>query len=290
MKKLTLTILPVILLLSACSNVPAKSQANTPVVMVSVMPQAYFVQKIAGGLVEVQAMVSTGDDPHTYEPTTEQMRNLTNAQLYFSIGVEFEAAWLPRFTAANPNLKIVDSAEGVVRFPAAPSTTGDEAGEPDPHIWLSPSRVKQISANIAAALAELDPDNAPVYEQNLAAWLQEIDQVDADIRLALSGISRNVFLSVHPSWGYFADEYGLQMLAVEQEGQEPGPEDLAKIIEQARAHQVNYVFTQKGVNQKLAQSIAEQLGGAQIVELDPLAHNWSENMRYVAAQLAAALK
>ena len=290
MKKLTLTILPVILLLSACANVPATPKVNTPVVMVSVMPQAYFVQKIAGDLVEVQAMVGTGDDPHTYEPTTEQMRSLTNAQLYFSIGVEFEAAWLPRFTAANPNLKIVDSAEGVVRLPAAPNTSGEETGEPDPHIWLSPSRVKQISANMAAALAELDPSNATIYEQNLAQWLQEIDQVDADIRLALSGISRNVFLSVHPSWGYFADEYGLQMLAVEQEGQEPGPEDLAKIIEQARTHQVTYVFTQKGVNQKLAQSIAEQLGGAQIVELDPLAQNWSENMRYVAAQLASALK
>jgi len=290
MKKLTLALFLAILLLSACANVPDTTQANTPIVMVSVQPQAYFVQKIAGDLVEVQAMVGTGDDPHTYEPTTEQMRNLTNAQLYFSIGVEFEAAWLPRFTAANPNLKIVDSAEGVVRLPAAPNTSGEEAGEPDPHIWLSPSRVKQISANMAAALAELDPSNATIYEQNLAQWLQEIDQVDADIRLALSGISRNVFLSVHPSWGYFADEYGLQMLAVEQEGQEPGPEDLAKIIEQARTHQVTYVFTQKGVNQKLAQSIAEQLGGAQIVELDPLAQNWSENMRYVAAQLASALK
>jgi len=290
MKKLTLALLLVILLLSACANVPATPQANKPVVMVSVQPQAYFVQKIAGDLVEVQAMVGTGNDPHTYEPTTEQMRSLTNAQLYFSIGVEFEAAWLPRFTAANPNLKIVDSAEGVVRLPAAPSTTGEETGEPDPHIWLSPSRVKQISANMAAALAELDPSNATIYEQNLAQWLQEIDQVDEEISLALWGISRNVFLSVHPSWGYFADEYGLQMLAVEQEGQEPGPEDLAKIIEQARTHQVTYVFTQKGVIQKLAQSIADQLGGAQIVELDPLAHNWSENMRYVAAQLAAALK
>ena len=290
MKKLTLALLLVILLLSACANVPATPQANTLVVMVSVQPQAYFVQKIAGDLVEVEAMVGTGDDPHTYEPTTDQMRKMADAQLYFSIGVEFEAAWLPRFTAANPNLKIVDSSEGVVRLPAAPNTIDEEAGEPDPHIWLSPSRVKQISANMAAALAELDPSNATIYEQNLAAWLQEIDQVDANIRSALSGISRNVFLSVHPSWGYFADEYGLQMLAVEQEGQEPGPEDLAKIIEQARTHQVTYVFTQKGVNQKLAQSIADQLGGAQIVELDPLAHNWSENMRYVAAQLAAALK
>jgi len=86
MKKLTLALLLVILLLSACANVPATPQANKPVVMVSVQPQAYFVQKIAGDLVEVQAMVGTGDDPHTYEPTTEQMRSLTNAQLFFSIG------------------------------------------------------------------------------------------------------------------------------------------------------------------------------------------------------------
>jgi len=290
MKRLSLLLILVILTLSACSSVPATPQANRPVVMVSISPQAYFVQKIAGDLVEVQAMVGTGDDPHTYEPTTEQMRSLTDAQLYFSIGVEFEAAWLPRFTAANPDLKIIDSSAGVKRIPVSSIPIGEETGEPDPHIWLSPSRVKQISANMAAALAELDPENAPIYEQNLATWLQEIDQVDADIRAALSGITRRVFLSVHPSWGYFAEAYGLQMLAVEQEGQEPGPEDLAKIIEQARAHQITYVFSQKGVNQKLAQSIADQLGGAQIVELDPLAQNWSENMRYVAEQLAAALK
>ena len=290
MKRLSLLLILVIITLSACISAPATPQANRPVVMVSISPQAYFVQKIAGDLVEVQAMVGTGDDPHTYEPTTEQMRNLASAQLYFSIGVEFEAAWLPRFTAANPDLKIVDSAEGVTRIPVSSIPNGEEKGEPDPHIWLSPSRVKQISANMAAALAELDPANAAVYEQNLVTWLQEIDQVDADIRAALSGITRRVFLSVHPSWGYFAEAYGLQMLAVEREGQEPGPEDLAKIIEQARAHQITYVFSQKGVNQKLAQSIADQLGGAQIVELDPLAHNWSENMRYVAAQLAAALK
>ena len=290
MKRYISFLILIILTLSACSSVPATPQANTPVVMVSVQPQAYFVQKIAGDLIEVQAMVGTGDDPHTYEPTTDQMRKMADAQLYFSIGVEFEAAWLPRFTAANPDLKIVDSTEGVTRISVSSIPNGEEKGEPDPHIWVSPSRVKQISANMAAALAELDPDNAPVYEQNLAAWLQEIDQVDADIRSALLGISRNVFLSVHPSWGYFAEAYGLQMLAVEQEGQEPGPDDLAKIIEQARAHQVTYVFTQKGVNQKLAQSIADQLGGAQIIELDPLAQDWSENMLYVAEQLAAALQ
>jgi len=258
--------------------------------MVSVQPQAYFVQKIAGDLVEVQAMVGTGDDPHTYEPTTDQMRKMADAQLYFSIGVEFEAAWLPRFSAANPKLKIIDSAAGVERIPIAPTPSGQATGELDPHIWLSPSRAKQISNNMAAALEEFDPANAQVYQANLEAWLKEIDQVDADVRTALSGITRDHFLVIHPAWGYFAQEYGLVMLAVEQEGQEPGPDDLAKIIEQARTYQITRIFSQKGVNQKLAQSVADQLNGAQIIELDPMAQNWSENMRYVAEQLAAALK
>lgn len=289
MKRGLVILILISLVTSACSSAPASTQPGKPVVIVSVLPQAFFVQKIAGDLVTVQAMVGTGDDPHTYEPTTDQMRNLADAQLYFSIGVEFEGAWLPRFSAANPNLKIVDSAAGVERIPVAPTSSGQATGELDPHVWLSPSRVKQISSNIASALEEFDPSNAQVYQANLEAWLQEIDQVDADVRITLAGITREYFLVIHPAWGYFAEEYGLKMLAVEQEGQEPGPDDLAKIIEQARIYQINYVFSQKGANQKLAQSIADQLNGAQIIELDPMAQDWSENMRYVAAQLALAL-
>ncbi len=70
-------------------------------------PQAYFVQKIAGDLVSVQVIVALGT-AHAYEPTAEQMRVMTKSRLYFSIGVEFEEAWLPRFMAANPALEIVD--------------------------------------------------------------------------------------------------------------------------------------------------------------------------------------
>lgn len=291
MKVFGIVLLCAALLLAACAPA-APSQPEQMAVTVSVLPQAYFVQKIAGDLVSVQTIVGTGDDPHTYEPTAEQMRVMTKSRLYFSIGVEFEEAWLPRFIAANPNLEIVDSAAGVQRvaMAAGHGEHGGEEVENDPHIWFSPARVKLVSQNITAALQAADPAHADVYRANLAAWLKEVDAVDADIRAALAGTSRNTFLVIHPAWGYFASEYGLTMLSIESHGQEPGPEELGEVLSQARENGVSTVFVQKGISQKLAQSIAEQLGGAQVVELDPMPGDWSANMRLLAAQLAEALK
>ena len=278
------------LLLTACAPA-APTQAEQMTVTVSVLPQVYFVQKIAGNLVSVQAIVGSGDDPHTYEPTAEQMRVVAKSRLYFSIDVEFEDAWLARFRAANPGMTIVDSAAGVERLPipAAVGETNTE-GEPDPHMWFSPERVKQVSQNMADALIAADPAHAENYRANLANWLEEIDTVDADVRAALAGITRGTFLVIHPAWGYFARDHGLTMLSVESRGQEPGPEELARLIKLAREDDISTVFVQKGVSQKLAESIAAQLGAAELVELDPMARDWSANMRLLAAQLAEALK
>ena len=278
------------LLLTACAPA-APAQAEQMTVTVSVLPQVYFVQKIAGDLVSVQAIVGSGDDPHTYEPTAEQMRVVAKSRLYFSIDVEFEDAWLARFRAANPGMTIVDSAAGVERLPI-PASVGETntEGEPDPHIWFSPERVKQVSQNMADALIAADPAHAENYRANLANWLEEIDTVDADVRAALAGITRGTFLVIHPAWGYFARDYGLTMLSVENRGQEPGPEELARLIKLAREDDIRTVFVQKGVSQKLAESIAAQLGAAKLVVLDPMARDWSANMRLLAAQLAEALK
>lgn len=290
MKSLGALSLCLALLLTACAPA-APAQAEQMTVTVSVLPQVYFVQKIAGDLVSVQAIVGSGDDPHTYEPTAEQMRVVAKSRLYFSIGVEFEDAWLARFRAANPGMTIVDSAAGVERLPI-PASVGETntEGEPDPHIWFSPERVKQVSQNMADALLAADPAHAENYRANLAAWLEEIDTVDADVRAALAGITRGTFLVIHPAWGYFARDYGLTMLSVESHGQEPGPEELARLIKLAREDDISTVFVQKGVSQKLAESIAAQLGAAELVELDPMARDWSANMRLLAAQLAEALK
>ena len=296
MKKHLLFLITLVLVLSACTNPTPTPEVGQPNITVSILPQVYFVEKIAGDLVNVQAMAGTGDDPHTYEPTADQMRLLTESDLYLTIGVEFEDAWLPRFISANPEMQVVDSAAGVKRISATSNheephgEEGSEAGELDPHIWLSPRLVKQISQNTADALIELNPANTETYQSNLTQWLNEIDQVDADIRTLLQDHSHNHFMVIHPAWGYFAKEYGLEMLAVEAEGQEPGPEELAQLLDLAQAYQINYLFVQKGINLKLAESIASQIGVQNVVELDPMAKDWVSNMRFIASRIAEAVK
>ncbi|MFZ3070823.1 MAG: zinc ABC transporter substrate-binding protein [Anaerolineaceae bacterium] len=296
MKKTILVVISLALVLAACASPSPTSQPGRLTVTVSILPQTYFVQKIAGDLVDVQALVGTGDDPHTYEPTSDQMRALTHSDLYFTIGVEFESAWMPRFSSANSDMQVVDSAAGVERIPIATDQNGElteggaNAGELDPHIWFSPRIVKQISQNMADALIALDPANSAAYQLNLEEWLKEVDQVDADVRALLQNRTRDHFMVIHPAWGYFAEEYGLKMLAVETAGQEPGPEELAKLLDLAETYKVSCLFVQKGVNQKLARSIADQIGVAAVVELDPMAQDWPANMRFIAAKMAEALK
>ena len=297
MKKVILYLLVFLLALSACGVQPTGVPDKKILVTVSIPPQAWVVEQIGGDLVSVQAMAGPSDDPHTYEPKPAQMAALAGTELYLTIGVEFEQAWLPRFSASNPKMSVEDSAAGITRMPMVSSiqlgVTGTQEGEQgmlDPHVWLSPALLKQIAENTAAALAALHPESAASFEDNLAALEVQIDQVDQQVRNTLQGITRNHFMIIHPALGYFAREYGLTMLPVEVGGQEPGPEQLAALLDLAREYQVSVLFTQPGFSTKMAESIASQIGAAQVVTLDPMARDWPANMLAMAKALEGALK
>jgi zinc transport system substrate-binding protein len=280
-----------IILLAGCqAGTQTPSVGDHPFsISVSILPEAYFVERIAGDLAEVNVMVGPGDDPHSYEPTPDQMRMLDDADIYFSIGVEFEAAWLPRFQSANQDLVIVDASTGVERIPMAAAHEGEDAGEPDPHIWLSPSRVHIIAENMAGALIEIDPGNSSKYQANLAEFIDDIDTLDADIRLKLEDITKRQFLTFHPAWGYFADDYDLEMVAIEVGGQEPGAESLAGTISLMDQYQLDVIFMQKEFSSKSAQAIADETG-ARVVIVDPLARDWLSNMQTMTDAFVDALQ
>lgn len=301
------SILLALALLAGCAVPGSTPTANqdTHQVSVSILPQAWFVEKIGGDLVQVQSLMGTGDDPHTYEPSPSQMTSLANTDIYFTIGVEFETAWMDRLVSASPGMRIIDSAAGIVRIPSAESHIPngaahdeeheddhdhDHAGEPDPHVWFSSANARIIARNIAAALAEIDPQNKPVYDANLAALLADIDETDVKIRTMLADINQHTFLVMHPAWGYFADEYGLIQVSVEVGGDEPTPGSMAALEILARQTGATTLFAQKNSNLRLAQTIAEQAGIPNLVEWDPLAYAWDENMLNIAADLQLALK
>ena len=298
---LTLLITGLILGVTACN--PASPQADPdPAILqitVSILPQAYFVERIGGDAVSVNVMVGPGEEAHTYEPKPEQMKSLTHSQIFFSIGVEYEASWLPRFQDINPALQVVDSTEGIQRIAmAAEHHHDDEENNPeeketllglDPHVWLAPDNGKIIAANILHALQSLAPERSSDFEANYATLMNEIDSVDARIESALSGLEQRTFMVFHPAWGYFAKQYNLEQIPVQVGGQDPSASELADLVTTARAEGVRVIFIQPTFNAANAKAIAAEID-AEVAVVDPLARNWLTNLENVAKAFAAALR
>jgi zinc transport system substrate-binding protein len=297
---LTMALLTVFVISCApqAATLPADNGAINPInITVSILPQKYLVERIGGSHVKVNAMVVEGASPHTYEPKPEQMRELANSAAYFTIGVEYEHTWLDRIQDANPDMQIVDMSEGIERIPMVEhhhegeEQEGEEHEESglDPHVWTSPRLVKLMSNNILAALVKLDPDHQIDFEQNSQALNADIDQLDESIKSTLEGSTDRSFIVFHPAWGYFAQDYNLRQIPIEVEGQEPSPQELVNIINEAKAEHSKVVFAQPGISTKTADTIAQEING-EVVLINPLEENWLENLQKVAEAFASALK
>jgi zinc transport system substrate-binding protein len=280
-----------------CDNAAAPADRTT--VFVSILPQRYFVQRIAGDRVRVEALVAKGGSEHGYEPTPQQLVALSSAKLFFSIGVGVEAGLLPRLAEIAPKLRIVDTRQGVPprSFAAHEQHSCDDhdheghshgEGAPDPHVWLDPLLVKTQAANICDALCEIDPAGAESYRKNLAAFQAELDALHAEIEARLTPFRGRDILVFHPSYGYFCDRYGLRQIPVEVEGKEPTARQLANVTERAKASGTTTVFHQPQFAGGPAQTLARLLGG-KAVSVDPLAEDFVTNLRDIAEKIAAAL-
>lgn len=262
----------------------AHTPSDAPLkVTVSITPQKYFVERVGGELVDVNVMVEPGASPATYEPKPEQLAALSEADAYVSIGVPFENVWLARISSANPEMLMVDAAAGIERM-----AMGGSAENLDPHIWLSPQLVKLQSQSIYDALVALDPQHASAYRANLDSFLADIDALDADIRATLSQVSERKFMVFHPSWGYFARDYDLEMIAIEIGGQEPSAAELAQLVTQAREENIKVIFAQPEFSTAAAKAIADEIDG-EVLLISPLAPDWLNNMRQAAETFAQVL-
>ena len=287
------------LLLTSCQSATPTQTTDPEIIQVtvSIVPLAYFVERIGGDLVSTNIMVLPGESPHSYEPTADQMKALSDSEVFFSIGVDYEATWLPRFEEINPELPIVDTSKGIERIEMTASdehedeTAESHDGEQglDPHVWLSPANGKIIAANILAALTDLDPAHADTYQTNAASLIADIDQVDTSIKETLANLEQTTFMVFHPAWGYFAHDYGLEQIPVEVEGQEPSASELAGFVETAREHNIKVIFVQPSLSTEDAQAIAQEIDG-EIAFINPLAADWLANLQSVAEAFAAVLK
>jgi zinc transport system substrate-binding protein len=254
---------------------------------VSILPQAFLVKSVGGDRVNVRVMVGPGQAPHTYEPTARQLSDLASARLYFSVGVAFEEALIPRIERNFRSVEIVDMTPGVARRSVSESETHGH-GADDPHVWLSPRMAAIMARNTANALAAADPDGAEIYRNNSRALETELERVDEEIAALLQPYRGREIFVFHPAYGYFTDAYGLSQTAIEENGAAPGPRHLAEVIDRAREQGAKAVFIQPQVSASYAATVAKAIG-AKLVTLDPLAEDYIENLRKMARDIATGL-
>jgi zinc transport system substrate-binding protein len=306
---------------AAGADAPASAEKIR--VFAAVLPQAWFIRRIGGPHVDVDVLVGPGQSPHTFDPPPRQMARLARARLFFAIGWPFEKRLLEKAAAVNPNLKVIDTLEGVplrwltpaeiaadadahetAAAPPAPERPGAASpappappaaahpaheGQPDPHVWLSPRCARIQAATIAKALADADPARAEEFRKNLVALQQDLDRLDARLAAALAPLRGKTFFVYHPAFGYFADAYGLVQAPVEIEGKEPGARQLAALMTRAKSEGVRVIFVQPQFSARSAEAVARAIGGA-VVPIDPLAKDYEANLLDMADKILSALK
>ncbi len=282
-------------------------------VIVSILPQKEFVEAVGGEHVEVSVLIPPGGSPATYEPGPGDLAKVEDADAYFMIGhIPFELSHSGEFASLNPSMKIVDTSENVKLryFGENEEHThegegehekeheeggflegllgGEHDAEIDPHTWLSPMNVKAEVDSIAKALIEMDPANEREYLENAESYKLELDALHDQIASDLSKIRRDKLMVFHPAWGYFADEFGLEQVAIEQDGKEPTPAQLQELIDIANEESINVIFVQSQFDKSIADSVALEVG-ALVVSVDPLAVDYLANMENVGRTIAIYL-
>ncbi len=270
-------------------------------ILVTIAPQAEFVERVGGNRVDVTTMVPEGASPHTYEITPSQMKKVADARLYVAVGsgVDFELAWMDTILDQNKKLTVIDCSKGLTLIEMNSENDQDEEVHEiteghshqgaDPHIWMSVPNAQIMVRNICEGLIEVDEVNRTYYEQNRDTYLDELAQLDVDIREMLSKVTNRVFMVYHPSFGYFAHEYDLTMLSIEKEGKEPTAKRLEQVIDQAKEYEITTVFASPQISQESAKLVADQIGG-RVVIIDPLAENYIENLRYLLNEMVSVLQ
>ena len=268
-----------IALLAGCSAAPQKEK---PHIAVAIPPVAAFVKAVAGDLCTVQTLVPKGYSPETYAPTPKELSDAFSADLYFSAGVPAEAeASLPHLNPETETVFLDKVCDGV--YP--PRMMGETA---DPHRWLSPKRAAVMVEEIARVLSVKFPEHASLFEHNKSVFLAEIAAAEAKLTETLEGVSDRTFLVFHPAFGYFADDFGLTMIALQEDGKEASPKRITELVDLARAEGVRVIFYQDEINSRQAESVARELDGT-TVALDPLSDSYIENLRTMAKTISEAM-
>lgn len=281
------------LLMTGCGNKSEQDQR----IMVTIEPQRYFAEKIAGDYFEIQSVVPSGQSPETYDPAPHEMVHIAQSKAYFLIGkIGFEQTWMHTIKENNPQVVFFDLSEGIEWLTEEDDCDHDHAhgeehghhhhhhGGVDPHIWNATGTARIIARNTFDAFVQLDPERKEVYQINYDKLVSEIEKTEQLLHQMLDTLSHRTFIIYHPALTYFAEEYKLVQFAIEEDGKEPSAASMKKLIDMAREAGVRVVFVQQEFDRKHAEQLAAEIG-ARVVVINPLDVQWREQMLHIAGEL-----
>ena len=275
--------------ITACGE---KRQTQNKIVSVTIEPQRYFAEQIAGDKLTIHCVVPSGQSPESYDPTPQQIIQIGESTAYLRIGsIGFEQAWMDKIIENNPHLQVFDLSEGMSMIHLDEMEHESDhhhhhhPNGTDPHIWTSIKGAKTIAMNTWKAFTELDPENSGYYKENYNKLMQTIEATEDSIRTLLEPLNNRCFIIYHPALTYLADEFGLKQLSIEMDGKEPSPAQLKLLVETARKQQALVVFIQQEFDQKNAELIAKETG-CRLSVIHPLNYEWNTEMIHIAKALA----
>ncbi|TLT07350.1 cation ABC transporter substrate-binding protein [Aliarcobacter thereius] len=275
--------------------------AQKDIISVTILPQKYFVEKIVKDKFNINVMVSPGSSPHNFEPKPSTMKALFSSKIYFMINEPSEKAWIEKFKTNAKNTLFVDTTKEIEKIAMMEHSHNEdeddhhhshhEHGEDglDPHVWLDPISVKSQVKTIFETMVKIDEKNSKFYKENYEEFIKELDLLDNEIKEILKPYKDMAFMVFHPSWGYFSKRYEIEQISIEIEGKEPKPNDMIKLIEEAKLHKIKIVFVSPQFSQKNAKTISKSIG-ANVISIDPLSDDWHNNMLLVAKEIAKSYK
>ncbi len=271
----------------AAQNVANEGMFDRPVILVSVAPYKYFVEKIVGDSADVVLMVPAGVSAHTFEPSPKQMIRASTAAIWFTIGESFEKKASAALRSTDPYMQLIDLKKGVDAIPADDmhGNKGCCNSSVDLHFWLSPRVVMVQSQAISEALSRTYPQHEMLFQKNYQILKSELEVLDQKIAEILKPLKQRVILVSHPAYAYFCRDYNLKQYPIEVEGKDPSPRQVTQLLKLARSLSIKKIFVQPQYGNKAAGLVAKDLG-AQIVVLDPYSENYVPEMRKIAEAFA----
>lgn len=272
-------LLVLVALVSSCNSKKANNEVREKVITVSILPQKTFVQKIAGDDFKINVLVPPGSNPEAGNLLPSQLKDIAHSDIWLRIGhIGFEYSWGEKIRQANTKMKVVDLSEGLDLIAEKEQHGGHvHEGGIDPHIWLSPLLVKQMSKRILEEVSVLNPAKADEYKDNYVQFSNEIDLLDNEIKNKLKGFAGRKIIVFHPSLSYFARDYGLDQHALESGGKEPTPQQMMRTVDLAKNENIKVIYIQSEFDRDHARVFAEEIDGT-VIQVSPLNPDWANNL------------